>query len=121
MATQTGGDLRGLGCLSEFDVNHRSALWRGGRDPAPAYRKLAAQADIVFVGDDEAVFLTGETDPDRRRAAIRGLGPRTAVIKLGDEGALAADGAEVSPSSAETFLTQTITASCNVQRSCCVC
>lgn len=85
---------KSAGATVSFDVNHRSALWRDGRDPAPVYRELAEQADIVFAGDDEAVFLTGETEPERQLAAIRALGPRTVVIKLGDKGALAADGDE---------------------------
>ena len=82
---------KAAGVVVSFDVNHRSALWRGERDPAPAYRELAAYADIVFAGDDEAVILTGETEPERQLAAVRDLGPRTAVIKLGDRGAVAAE------------------------------
>ncbi|MGO1768401.1 MAG: sugar kinase [Microbacterium sp.] len=85
---------KGAGALVSFDVNHRSALWRDGRDPAPVYRSLAASADIVFAGDDEAVFLTGETDPEAQLEAIRALGPRCAVVKLGARGAIAADGDE---------------------------
>lgn len=81
--------------LVSFDVNHRSALWRGsyqehsGRDARSAYRDLAARADIVFAGDDEAELLTGERTPLAQLDAIRALGAGCAVVKLGAKGALA--------------------------------
>ncbi|KJC62953.1 sugar kinase [Agreia bicolorata] len=79
------------GVLVSFDVNHRSALWRDGRDPGAAYRELAARADIVFAGDDEAALFTGVTDPEAQLDAIRAMGSTCAVIKLGDRGAIASE------------------------------
>lgn len=83
------------GAFVSFDVNHRSALWRDGRSPGEAYRALAARADIVFAGDDEAALVTGETDPGAQLDALRALGAQTAVVKLGAEGAVASVGGEV--------------------------
>jgi len=80
---------RAADVLVSFDVNHRSALWRDGRDAGAAYRRIAAGADIVFAGDDEARVMTGESDPDAQLAAIRALGADGAVIKLGADGAIA--------------------------------
>lgn len=85
---------RAAGALVSFDVNHRSALWRDGRDAGSAYRELAARADIVFAGDDEARMLTGQADPASQLQAIRALGAECAVVKLGDRGAVAETGDE---------------------------
>lgn len=80
------------GTLVSFDVNHRSRLW-SSEAAAAAYRELAARADIVFAGDDEAELLTGEREPAAQAKAITLLGPTQAIVKLGAEGALAlADG-----------------------------
>jgi 2-dehydro-3-deoxygluconokinase len=83
---------KAAGVRVSFDVNHRSALWRDGRDPRAAYRELARRADLVFAGEDEATLLTGVTDPEAQLDAIRALGAECAVVKLGAEGALASEG-----------------------------
>lgn len=85
---------RAGGVLVSFDVNHRSALWRDGRDAGEAYRRIAARADLVFAGDDEARLMTGETDPEAQLAAFRAFGAECAVIKLGADGAVAQLGEE---------------------------
>jgi len=73
-----------------FDVNWRPALWRG-RDPG-ALLDLARRADLVFVGNDEAKALWGMDDPAEIRRLIPG--PRTLVVKLGADGAVAFEGGE---------------------------
>jgi len=86
---------RAAGVPVSFDVNHRSALWREG-DPAPVYRELASAADLLFAGDDEAALLVGEdADPQRLLAAMRALGPSTAVLKRGELGSMASEGGAV--------------------------
>lgn len=80
------------GTIVSFDVNHRSRLW-DQTTATSAYREIAARADVVFAGDDEAELLTGEREPAAQAAAIIALGPTQAVVKLGAEGAYAfADG-----------------------------
>jgi 2-dehydro-3-deoxygluconokinase len=77
-----------------FDVNHRPALWPGGREEAAAVlRGLADRADLVFVGLDEAQALWGPAVADP--AAVRALlpGPRRLVVKDGPRAATAYDGA----------------------------
>jgi 2-dehydro-3-deoxygluconokinase len=44
---------------------------------------------VALPGADEAVLLTGESDPVRAAADLARLGPRQVVIKLGPRGALA--------------------------------
>lgn len=78
---------RAVGADVSFDVNHRPSLWRG-RDPRESYRRLAAQADIVFAGEDEAAMFTEPGTPAELATGVARLGPRTVVIKLGERGAL---------------------------------
>ncbi len=59
------------GCTLSFDLNWRPQLWTG-RDPA-VLCDLAAAADIVFVGADEAKLVWDVEEP----AAIRALLTRT--------------------------------------------
>ena len=52
---------RNLGTVS-FDVNFRPSLWKA--DAAPILLEIARQADVVFVGQDEALSLWGTKTPD---------------------------------------------------------
>ncbi|SDZ29730.1 2-dehydro-3-deoxygluconokinase [Amycolatopsis xylanica] len=70
------------GTLVSFDVNFRPALWTG-RDPG-VLRSLAAQADIVLTGDEEAESVWGTGDPARLRELLPS--PRTLVVKHGERG-----------------------------------
>lgn len=81
---------RGAGVAVSFDVNHRSRLWSpdAARDE---YRALAARADVVFAGQDEAELLTGEREPEAQARALAALGASQAVVKLGADGALASE------------------------------
>ena len=83
------------GTTVSFDVNHRLSLWQHGRDAADAYRTLIRRSDIVFAGDDEARLVTGKDDASEQRDALRDLGPACVVIKLGERGAVASEGASV--------------------------
>jgi 2-dehydro-3-deoxygluconokinase len=82
---------RSAGTLVSFDVNYRSALWPPGR-AATVLAELCRSADLVFAGIDEAALVLGDTtpgDPEALGKALRTLGARTVVIKLGAAGALA--------------------------------
>jgi 2-dehydro-3-deoxygluconokinase len=85
---------RAAGLTVSFDVNYRAALWPASA-AGPVLRELASRADVVFASRPEAALLV----PDSRAAtdeelcrALAGLGPAEAVLKLGDEGALAVAG-----------------------------
>ncbi|WP_138896084.1 sugar kinase [Streptomyces chryseus] len=70
--------------LVSFDVNHRANLWRGPDGPR-VLLDLARGADLVFVGEDEALTAWGV----RGAAAIRATLPQpgTLVVKQGAAGA----------------------------------
>lgn len=71
------------GVTTSFDVNWRPALW--GPSGPDVLRSLAAAADLVLVGDDEAEALWGVSEP----AAVREVLPEpdTLVVKQGAVGA----------------------------------
>ena len=92
---------RAAGTLVSFDVNHRATLWSDD-EAAPVLARLAAAADLVFAGPEEAALVLG-----RDRAALATFedgevlarelakrGPGTVVVKLGALGALALSGDE---------------------------
>jgi 2-dehydro-3-deoxygluconokinase len=86
---------REAGTLVAFDLNYRAALWTPDA-AGEAFRKLAARADLVFAGDDEAALAVGRADdPMELARRLAELGPRQVIIKLGAEGAVAlVDGVE---------------------------
>ena len=59
----------------------------------PVLLELAKRADVVLATLDEVALLTGEPagDPLTAARAMAALGPRTVVVKLGAEGAVAWD------------------------------
>ncbi|WP_395727446.1 sugar kinase [Nakamurella sp.] len=80
---------REAGTRVSFDLNHRSTLWDRAQ-AAATFRQILPLTDVVFAGDDEARILFPEIhDPAELAAALAGLGPTEAVIKLGEHGALA--------------------------------
>ena len=78
-----------------LDVNHRAALWTAD-EAGPVLAELAARADVLFAGEDEAGLLGAAGDPEAVVRALAELGPPVAVLKRGARGALAVvDGALV--------------------------
>ncbi|WP_199443530.1 sugar kinase [Umezawaea beigongshangensis] len=86
-----------LGVSTSFDVNHRPVLWADPREAALTLRGLARQADVVFVGLDEATALWGTTTPDQVRDLLPE--PQTLVVKDGavDATTFTADGRFTEP------------------------
>ena len=79
---------RAAGVPVSFDLNYRSALWPPDQ-AAAVCRDLAARADIVFAGDDEAELLGLAGDPAALAGDLAALGSGHAVVKLGERGAVA--------------------------------
>lgn len=98
------------GTLVSFDVNHRASLWDDEESARDAYLEIAARADIVFAGDDEALLLTGEASPDNQLAALLRMGAAHAVVKLGERGAIAAsaDGVQVARDAVRVSVVDTV-------------
>lgn len=88
-------EARAAGVPVSFDVNHRAALWTAD-EAGPVLAELAARADVLFAGDDEAGLLGAVGEPEAVVAALAALGPAQVVLKRGSRGALAVvDGALV--------------------------
>jgi 2-dehydro-3-deoxygluconokinase len=92
---------REAGTPVSFDVNHRATLWPDAV-AGPVLARLAARADLVFAGPEEAALLLdrtpGPVDVDGGEVLARELakrGPATVVVKLGALGALGVSGDEV--------------------------
>jgi 2-dehydro-3-deoxygluconokinase len=77
----------GVPGLVSFDVNWREQLWLDA-DPAVVV-DLANRADLVLVGADEAIRVTGTDDPAELRRVLPA--PETIVIKDGAHRAVAVD------------------------------
>ena len=86
--------------MVSFDVNHRPALWPSTDAAGRRLRELAARADLVFVGLDEAAGLWGAATADDVRALLPE--PALLVVKDGAVGAteFSAAGAEHVPAMA---------------------
>lgn len=76
--------LRGASTKLSFDVNYRSGLWNADEASAPLL-SIARQADLVFVGRDEAEALWQTTDARSIRDLIDPVGKL--VVKDGAVGA----------------------------------
>jgi 2-dehydro-3-deoxygluconokinase len=82
---------REAGVPVSVDLNFRSRLWDAGT-AAPVFRELAAGADVLFAGDDEARIALGRdasAGPEALAEALAALGPSEVVVKLGRRGATA--------------------------------
>ncbi|MGW0570926.1 sugar kinase [Streptomyces tauricus] len=72
--------------LLSFDVNYREGLWPDATTAGTTLLALARNADLVFVGEDEAEEAWGITGgPEAIREALPE--PHTLVIKSGSRGA----------------------------------
>jgi 2-dehydro-3-deoxygluconokinase len=81
---------RCMGASISVDVNYRAKLWQP--DAArPVLTELAAKADIVMAGADEARLLVGQQITGKRAMAkaIAGLGPAEVIVKDGNRGCTA--------------------------------
>lgn len=90
--------VRQAGGTVSFDLNHRARLW-SAEEAGRTLREILPLADVVFASDDEARMVTGEetaTLEDAARA-LRDLGPATAVVTRGADGALSATRSGVRP------------------------
>jgi 2-dehydro-3-deoxygluconokinase len=76
---------RAAGVPVSLDVNYRSKLW-SRFDAAPVLRDLAARADVVFAGPDEAAIFVDAADP---LDGLAKLGPTEVILKDGSRGCTA--------------------------------
>lgn len=84
---------RAAGVVVSLDLNYRSALWPT-TTAAPHFARLLARVDIAFAGDDEAAIVLGHGPAEELARGLRALGPKEAIIKLGERGCYASVGEE---------------------------
>jgi fructokinase len=80
------------GCPVSFDVNYRSDLVPDGAAAAvsTAVRETVAESDVVFCSDGDVAAAGLSTSAGAELARdLLAFGPHTAVVTVGDEGALA--------------------------------
>ncbi len=88
---------RGRAGRVSFDVNHRPRLWPDTATAGRLILPLAQQADLVFIGDDEAEALFGTADTESLRALILRRDDQELVIKRGaGRASLVTRGGEIS-------------------------
>jgi 2-dehydro-3-deoxygluconokinase len=85
---------RAAGVLVSFDLNYRRLLW-SPEEAGPVLAELVRQADIVFATEPEARLVARGESPAALGRAIRSLGPKQVLVKLGALGAVAVLGDEV--------------------------
>jgi 2-dehydro-3-deoxygluconokinase len=88
---------RDAGVPVSFDLNFRGKLWTA-EQASVVYRRIIADADLVFAGDDEAAIAIGPAAPPMELAhRLVDAGAGQAIVKLGARGAVAVvDGQEYS-------------------------
>ncbi|HUB43626.1 MAG TPA: sugar kinase [Acetobacteraceae bacterium] len=74
-----------------YDTNYRPRLWPPARAAAVMHAAIA-QADYVFPGLEDALVLTGLSDPDEILNFYLSLGCPVVVLKMAEQGAYLADG-----------------------------
>jgi 2-dehydro-3-deoxygluconokinase len=85
---------RAADVLVSVDLNYRAKLWTP-EQAGPVLRDLAARADVVFAGEDEAALAVGHGDAAALARRTAELGPGQVVLKQGAVGAYAlVDGVE---------------------------
>ena len=71
------------------DPNVRPQLWPEPAAGVAALHALMARADVVLLGDEDAAYLFPGLSETSVLDAVRALGPRAVVLKLGARGARA--------------------------------
>jgi sugar/nucleoside kinase (ribokinase family) len=79
--------VRGAKLVAADTMNY----WIEGKPEA--LRRLLGRVDILLINDGEIRQLTGEKNVVRAVAVVRGMGPKTVVVKRGEYGVLVFDGA----------------------------
>jgi 2-dehydro-3-deoxygluconokinase len=81
---------RAGGALVSLDLNYRRALWPP-EEFGRAMRELLAGVDLVFGSPQEVAHVVGACggSAERQLEALVRLGPAEAVLKLGEDGAVA--------------------------------
>lgn len=86
-ATETAAKAaRAGGTIVSYDPNVRLPLWPSPEEARAAIVARVELADLVKLSEEEALFLTGESDAAAGAHALLDLGPKAVVVTLGAEG-----------------------------------
>jgi 5-dehydro-2-deoxygluconokinase len=77
-----------------LDLDYRAEFWSSEEEAGRVGREAAGLATIVVGSEREGAVLLGERPPEELAKALLELGPRLAVVKLGERGARAATATE---------------------------
>lgn len=80
---------RSNGVAVAYDTNYRPRLWPPARAAAVIHAAIA-QSDYALPGLDDALVLTGLTDPDAIADFYLRLGPKVVVVRMGERGSMLA-------------------------------
>jgi len=80
---------RAAGATVAFDTNYRPRLWPAAR-AASVIHAAVGLSHIAFPGMEDALALTGLSEPDAIADFYLRMGPRLVVLKMGAQGALVA-------------------------------
>lgn len=87
-------DARSAGVAVCFDPNIRRRL-APEEEQVPVLRELAAHADLVLAGEDEALLIAGADSVEGAARWFLDAGATLVVVKRGSDGAWATDGRDV--------------------------
>jgi len=75
--------------LISLDTNIRLKLWKA-KKARETLLPIIEKATILLTDPEDSQILIGESDPEKAARSFLDMGPSTVVVKLGEEGALAA-------------------------------
>ena len=84
---------RGAGVKVAYDTNYRASLWPAARASAIIHAAVS-QSSVALPSLEDAMLLTGLTDPDTIVDFYLHLGPSLVVLKMGAAGTLLATAEE---------------------------
>jgi len=80
---------RNRNTMISLDTNIRLKLWKAEK-ARETLLPMIQKATILLTDPEDSQILIGESDPEKAARSFLDMGPSTVVVKLGEEGALAA-------------------------------
>ncbi len=91
-ATLAALEERGRSGHTVHDLDHRPSLWPRPVEAAELARRALRHATVTVGNQEEAAVAVGEGSAEEQLERLLDLGPEMAIVKLGPEGVMAADG-----------------------------
>ena len=91
-ATLAALELRPRGAETIFDLDFRPAFWRSEDEARDRYAAAFRRVSVAVGNRREVAVAVGSDDPEEGARRLLALGVRLAIVKLGGDGVLVADG-----------------------------